>query len=144
MSRGWRERIAFRLPSALVEFPFEFFIAAFSVLMGAAIVFGATRPGSIVDLLPWFGVDVWGAGLAMGGLTIAFGLARHLVIVTSMGLGLLAFLFPVYAIAVVAVAGVSDGLVAGGFCALLGTLSAFRSFYLRALAEVGRRIYKES
>lgn len=142
--RSRRESIAFRLPVAVLEYPFECFTAIGALIMGVALVLGLTRPGSVAALLPAAGVTVWGASLILGGSTILIGLAgRRIPAVMAAGLRLVSVLFLIYAVSIVYILGFRQAGLSAALFTLIGGLAAFRAFYLRTLAAVEQRIHKE-
>lgn len=142
--RSRRERLAFRLPAALMEYPFEVFVTGAAAFIGTVLLSGLSRPSSLVHLLPQYGVAVWSAGLVLGAITTGWGLSRRRLSLITAGLRLVSGLFLVYALAIVGFAGFHDGGPACVLYVFVGALGFFRAFYLTALADIGRRIHEEA
>lgn len=135
--RRWRQRVVRRLPVALMEYPFETFMALLGLLVGAALLFGTIRPGSLFEALPFPAIMTYAVATAAGAGTVLAGLipARKHPIPMAIGLRLLAALFLAYGGAILYFAGVSVGGMSGFAFVGLSALAGFRSMYLRAQAE---------
>lgn len=140
----WRERVASRLPRVLLESSFEAFIGPAAVLIGLSILLGGPAPSSLATLLPEVGVLLYGVALILGGAATTYGAGRRFQFVTAMGLRLLMGAFLIYAGALVTVAGLQRAGFAAAIFALVGAFCGFRSFYLRTLVTVRRRVAAET
>ncbi|WP_432482604.1 hypothetical protein [Kineococcus esterisolvens] len=141
-----RERLLFRLPSSLLSAPFEVFAAVSSLVLGATILLGMTRPESLHTLLPGLVVGVWGGALVLGSVTLLAGLVRRDPEPPFMaaGLRLLGGLYGIYAVALLAVAGFHDAAQVAGSQLTIAALSFYRAFQLRTVSDVGDRIHEEA
>jgi len=135
VTRRWRANVVRRLPVALMVYPFECFMALVGILLGAALLLGAVRPGSLFTLLPTPAVLAYAVSSLLGAGTVLGGLVAKAPIFMAVGLRLLALLLLVYAVAVVRVSGIETGGVAALFFGGISVLAGFRAFYLRAEAE---------
>lgn len=142
-AEGRLEKIARRLPVALQTCPFECLLMLLCILVGLPVVLGAIEPGSLLSYLPKDGLVVWGAGLLVGGITLAAGLPRHTrPLVLAAGLSLTGTLLGAYSVAVIAYSGWTTGGVSGSFFAAVALLCGFRAFYLRAESAALERIHE--
>lgn len=137
------EKLARRLPVALQTCPFECLLMLLSVLVGIPVVLGAIEPGSLLSYLPHGGLTAWGAGLLLGGVTLATGLPRHTrPPILAAGLSLIGTLLGAYSVAVIAYSGWANGGVSGCFFGAVALLCGFRAFYLRAESAALERIHE--
>lgn len=105
MFRLWR-RISIRAeewwlrnaPFAVIENPFELFIALLCVVAGIPYLTGTTAPGSLDALLPPVWVIVWGIQLVFGGMLVAIGLLRRNIYIEKAGLWPLSVASLVYSV----------------------------------------------
>lgn len=137
VGRRWRHGVVRRLPVALMEYPFECFMALIGALMGTALVVGATRPGSLFAVLPTVAVVAYSVAAIAGAVTVTIGLVprRKNPIPMAIGLRLIAVLLGVYGVAVVGYSGFEAAGFAGIFFVGISALAGFRSMWLRAQAE---------
>lgn len=142
--RRFRHRVVKRLPVALMEYPFESFMALIGLLLGVALGLGAVRPGSLFALLPGWLVGLYAVAAVAGSGTVLAGLAprRKNPVPMAVGLRLVAVLLAVYGVALVAVGGFENGGMAATFFLGISALAGFRSMYLRAQAEAALAIHR--
>lgn len=98
----WRRAILTRAPRALLEEPFEIFLALLCLLAGIPLLLGAPEPESLNRLLAPAVVKLWGIMLVIGSGAVLVGLVPRMRWVQIKGLQLLGLAALVYAIAVLA------------------------------------------
>jgi len=140
--RSWRAAVVRRLPVALMEYAFECFAAILGALLGAFLLIGVFKPGSLFFGLPIGGVRVYAASSLLAAGTIFAGLVCRPAnpVLMAVGLRLFGCVLTVYAVAVVWLSGIAAGGIAGLFFILLAALAGFRSLFLRASAEEAHRV----
>ncbi len=73
---SWRLRLVQKIPSALLEAPFECIIAMFGLLAGFSQATGLSRPASFAALLPpWF-TRGYGVVLIVAAISLLIGLRK--------------------------------------------------------------------
>jgi hypothetical protein len=137
-----RERLALRLPFAVLEFPFEVFVGVYGLLAALAIVLGGAVPASLDALLPPAVVYLWGCSLGLGGATILYGLHRRFAFVIAMGLRLVAGALTIFVGAALWFAYSVTIIPSALLILFVAALAGFRSFYLRTNALFAQRISK--
>lgn len=119
------------LLAVLADYPFESLIAVWGVLSGVAVFFG--EPGSSsLSVLPWVLQLAWGGAMALSGVTIIAGLARHLYEVVAAGLHLLSIVLVAYACAVIGFGGAARGGLVALLVFLIGVIAYVRGWWLKA------------
>lgn len=128
------------IPQGFIEFPFEVFLTAASLIIGIPVLIGISEPGSLVAEIPIFAVFAWGISLLLGALTVAFGLIKpHLPDVLSSGLQLLGGAMCVYGTAqLIALPFVVVGASSALFL-IAGLLALVRSLYFRRIIDIKKR-----
>lgn len=134
-SRRWRANVVRRLPVALMVYPFECFIALLGLVLGASLLLGSIRPGSLFATLPPVAVAVYAVASVLGSGTVIAGLVHKIPLIMAVGLRLIAVLMTVYTVALVSTAGWKSAGFAAIFFGGIATLAGFRAFYLRAEAD---------
>lgn len=135
------ERLLQRLPVSLIEHPFESLMAAWGLISGPPILLGIASPTSINSLLPPWGRLLWGVMLTVGACTIAWGLRRHRPASTVVrGLRLLGAACLIYALAILTVVGLADGIPGGPLLTAIGALCYLRAWWLCKLADINAQI----
>lgn len=146
--RSRREWIAFRLPVAVAEFPFETFVALYAMLAAAAVLLGGVVPDAMRAALPSGLITLWALSLGLGAATVGYGLFKQWLFPLAAGLRLVAFSLLVYLVAFIGLGLLQEDLVnvvPGAI--LLGsviTLAAVRSFYLRTVTILKHRLRREA
>lgn len=128
------------IPQGFIEYPFEVFLTAASLIIGLPVLLGISEPGSLIAEIPLFAVIAWGVSLILGALTVAVGLIRpHRSDVLSSGLQLLGGAMCVYAVAqLVALPFVVIGASSALFL-VAGLLALVRSLYFRRIIDIKKR-----
>ena len=141
--RSRRERIAFRLPAAILEYPFEVFVAVYAILASFVVSVGGAVPEPLAQLLPHFVVVTWGLSLGIGGASVGAGLLSGRHIVTAMGLRLVTVALFTYLVGYVGFAWDIEALPSALLLGFIIALAGFRSFYLRTVTEMVERAHEE-
>jgi hypothetical protein len=127
-----RDRIIFALPPAVIEHPFEIFLAFLCMVAGIPLLLAGpeSTPNSIDDLLPVWLVYAWAVALIAGGVCVLLGKFLHWLHVERAGMALLAAGSFVYFLAItvseVGVFGDGSGLFAAFLNLAFALASAVR------------------
>ncbi len=145
MTRRWktlraslRAKIAHVVPDVVTLYPFEVFVAALGLIVGVGLVLGLAAPTSLVMLLHNVMYWAYAAALLLGGGSVALGLKVRLPLALASGLQLLGGSFIVYAIAVIAVVGLTAGFMGAAAFTVLGLVCLIRASYFRRLVDIQR------
>jgi hypothetical protein len=127
-----------------MEYAFECFAALLGLLLGAFLLIGVFRPGSLFLALPLIAVRVYAVAALLGAGTVLAGIVARPCnpILMAVGLRLFAVVLVVYGAAVFFIGGVAQAGITALFFTLLALLAWLRSFYLRANAEAAYRTHR--
>lgn len=139
------ERLLYRVPTVLLEYPLEVLLAAWGLISGPPLLLGISSPASVSDLLPRWAAALWAVALTVGALTIAIGLhSQRFGTTMARGLRLLGTACLVYATTILAALGWARGVPAGPLLTVIAALCFMRAWWMRTREAILRRIDEEA
>lgn len=139
--RNLRERVLLRLPTAVIEWPFETMMSLYALITGAALTTGLVSSASVAALFPEWAARILGVLYLVGGLDVAWGLHRGAYTsACARGLRLLGGSIGAYTVSIIAFGGWRRSAVAALIIGGVALLCALRSFYLRGKGQMLARI----
>lgn len=137
----WRTRVVARTPVALLEAPFEVFMAALGLIAGPIQLFGLglTQANVLTMLLPDLFETAWAISLICAAISLIVGLRKGGTNPpTAAGLRLMGWALMIYALAALGVAG-SRATITVLMFLLMAMLCGLRSFTI----TTGRQLRAE-
>lgn len=126
--------------SPIATAPEEAFLAFICLVTGFTLLFGKAETPSLEQLLPRWIAYAWAVELMVGGLVVLVGMFGRWVRVEQIGLVTLAFTCPCYALAIIAVVGIQQGLVSVAFLTAYSLACARRAWLIKQSERVLRLI----
>jgi hypothetical protein len=134
-----REHRLQRVPVFLVEYPLESIMAAWGSLNGLQLVLGLGELASIRSVLDYPWSVIWCAAMALAGLTIVVGMAKHRYgTIVPTGMQLLAMVVAVYGCGIIDASGWRRGASAATLMFSIALLCWLRAWWLRGRERVIR------
>ena len=131
--RRWLSR---RVPTPMIEYPFECYLSVAALLVGIPVLLGFSRPGSFVELVPQLALLMWAVSLVLGAITVGIALWKKHAGALASGEQLLGVAMITYGVATLISVGFTSAAAVSALFLLAGTLSFLRSLYFRRLIDI--------